>query len=37
MVLQAIVEPVVLAVETDEHARWLAVSRDEDLLGLRQT
>ncbi len=36
MVLQAIVEPVVLAFEADQHPRRLPVSRDEDLLGLGQ-
>ena len=36
MVLQAIVEPVVLAFEADQNPRRLPVSRDEDLLGLGQ-
>jgi len=37
MVFQSIVEPVVLALEADQHSSRLAMSRDEDFLGLRQT
>lgn len=32
MMLQAIVEPVVLAFEADQHAGWLSMPRDENLL-----
>jgi hypothetical protein len=37
MVLQPIVEPVVLALEADQHASRLPVSGDENLLGFSQT
>ncbi len=37
MVLQPIVEPVVLALEADQHASWLPVSGDQNLLGFSQT
>jgi len=37
MVLQPVVEPVLLTLEADQHARRLPVPRDEDFLGLRQT
>ena len=36
MMLQAIVEPVLLALETDEHARRPAVAGDENFLGRGQ-
>ena len=36
MVLQPIVEPVVLALEADQHASRLPVSGDEDFLGFSQ-
>ena len=36
VMLQAIVEPVLLALEADQHAGWLPVPRDEDLLRLGQ-
>ena len=36
MVLQAILEPVVLGLEADQHAGRLSVPGDEDLLGLGQ-
>jgi len=34
MVLHPIIEPVVLALEADEHASWLPMPCDEDFLGL---
>lgn len=36
IVLEAILEPIILRLETDEHARRLAVARDDNLLVLRQ-
>ena len=36
MVLQPIVEPVVLALEADQHASRLPVPGDEDFLGFSQ-
>ena len=36
MMLDAVLEPVVLALEADQHTSRLTVARDENLLGLRQ-
>jgi hypothetical protein len=36
MMLQSIVEPVVLALESDKHSGWLAMPGDENFLGLRE-
>lgn len=33
--LKAVFEPVIFRFETDQHARWLAVPGDDDLLRLR--
>lgn len=35
--LQPVVEPIVLGLETDKHACRLAVARDDDLLTLRKS
>jgi hypothetical protein len=35
MVLQSIVQPIVLALEPNQHACWFPVPGDQDLLGLR--
>ena len=36
MMLETVVEPVLVAFKTDQHAGRLSVPRDEDLLGLGQ-
>lgn len=37
MMFEAVVEPVLVALETDQHAGRLSVTGDKDLLRLRQT
>jgi len=34
IVLKAVVEPVLLGFETNQHSRWLAMARDDDLVRL---
>ena len=36
IVFELIFKPVFLRFETDQHSGWLAVTRDDDLLGLRK-